>query len=109
MICADCIHWSPGEFWSSGNGKHSTIVECKGLCKAKKNYRKRWNYSPAYNCCMFKKKKQRGLIMSGVGTMTDEQMLRLHDFLEENIKDWYGEQEDDNCRIACDGGVSANN
>lgn len=86
MICADCEHWTPGEFWGTNNRKNSTVVACKGWCLAKPNKRKRWNYAPACKCQLFSKKKRTGLIMSGVGLPTEEQLNIIKEFLEENLE-----------------------
>ena len=86
MICAECTHWTPGEFWGTGEHNHGTVVDCKGWCYAKKNRRKRWNYTSAYDCAYFEKKRMKGLIMSGSGPMTEEQIYRLSEFLVENFE-----------------------
>lgn len=87
MICANCVHWTMGDTWGTNpNGKdHGVLVECKGWCLAKPNKRKRWNYQPAKKCPLFTKRKQTGLIMTGQGLPTPEQLETIHNFLEENL------------------------
>ena len=43
-ICAECKHWTGGEFWGSGSGKHGVVIEAKGWCTLRSNKRKRWNH-----------------------------------------------------------------
>lgn len=87
MICANCIHWTMGDTWGTNpNGRdHGVLVECKGWCLAKPNKRKRWNYQPATKCPLFSKRKQTGLIMTGQGLPTQEQLDTIANFLEENL------------------------
>lgn len=86
MICADCVHWTMGDTWGSPRGKgHGVVVECKGWCFAKPNKRKRWNYNPSSKCKLFEKKKQNGLMISGNGLPTEEQLEIIANFLEENL------------------------
>lgn len=74
-----------GDMWSSGRGKHGVAVECKGWCLAKKNKRKRWNYCSANNCELFDMRKKKGIIMSGNGCPTPEQVATICAFIEENL------------------------
>lgn len=89
MICADCIHWIPGDTWGTNpNGTdHGVLVECKGWCLAKPNKRKRWNYCSVAKCKLFDKAKRRGLIMSGEVPITKEQLETLSNFLEEILSE----------------------
>lgn len=83
MICADCVHWTMGDTCGSPRGKgHGVIVECKGWCFAKPNKRKRWNYQPATKCLLFSKRKSTGLMISGEGLPTEEQLETIANFLE---------------------------
>lgn len=86
MVCANCIHWTMGDTWGSSRGNgHGTIIECKGWCLAKSNKRKRWNYTPSFKCKLFKKRKQNGIIISGKGLPTEEQLETIINFLEDNL------------------------
>lgn len=84
-ICAECKHWTMGNFWSSNPRKNSTVIACKGWCNAKPNKRKRWNYAPASNCQLFDKREQTSLIMSGCGLPTEEQLNTIVSFVEEKL------------------------
>ena len=86
MICADCAHWTMGDIWGSPRGKgHGVVVESKGWCIAKPNKRKRWNYQPCAKCKFFEKRKQNGIIISGKGLPTEEQLETITNFLEEKL------------------------
>ena len=75
-----------GDTWSSPIGKgHGVIVESKGWCLAKSNKRKRWNYTPSSKCKFFEKRKQNGIIISGKGLPTEEQLETITNFLEEHL------------------------
>lgn len=84
-ICAECVSWEMGDFWSGGSGKHGVVIECKGWCIAKPNKRKRWNYQPCHKCNLFSKREQNAIIMSGCGMPTEEQMETIINFIEEKL------------------------
>ena len=82
-ICANCVHWAPGEYWGTGSGKHGVLVECKGTCDAKKpNIRKRWNYHPACERD-YEKKKMTGFIYHGGDKPIEEDVTNITELMKE--------------------------
>lgn len=75
-ICAECVYWESGPFWSSGSGKHGTLVEAKGWCNVKKNRRKRWNYHPACELCDLMEKTS-FTYCGGGGTPIEEDLQNI--------------------------------
>jgi len=61
------------------------LIDSKGWCLAKSNKRKRWNYQPCAKCKLFEKRKRNGIIISGKGLPTEEQLEAIMNFLEENL------------------------
>lgn len=85
-VCAECLHWEPGDFWGSGSGKHGLLIESKGWCTFKKNKRKRWNYCPA--CKNFAKQPMTGFIhMGGGGTPVQEDLEIITEKMKELAED----------------------
>ena len=78
-ICAECACWKPGDCWFGSDGKHGVTVEAPGFCMFKKDKngnvvkRKRWNYHPA--CENIIKKKKTGFIYQGGGGNTIQEDL----------------------------------
>lgn len=86
LICADCKHWEMGDLWGSGSGKHGLVIECKGWCFAKKNKRKRWNYSPS--CKLFDKEPVHGFIYEGGGgKLIEEDLNNIGELMERLVQD----------------------
>lgn len=61
LCCAGCRYWKMGPIWQSG--KYG--IECKGTCHAKKNIRKRGNYTSAFKCKFFILRESRSIIITG--------------------------------------------
>ena len=86
MICAECKHWTMGDSWSTPMGRdHGVAIECKGWCLAKPNKRKRWNYQPATKCSLFDLRERDGIILSGTGLPTEDQIDTIVNFIEEKL------------------------
>lgn len=84
-ICADCLHWEPGDLWGTGNGNHGVVVESKGWCLAKPNKRKRWNYHPM--CDKFKPRKKQGFFyQGGGGNSIEEDLANIALLMKELVK-----------------------
>lgn len=93
-ICADCIHWEPGDFWGTGSGKHGVLVESLGWCMSKKDKngnifkRKRWNYHSACTNNFTKKKMTGFCYMGGGGTHTiQEDLQNISELMKELAED----------------------
>jgi len=84
-ICAECKHWTCGEFWGSGSGKHGVVVESKGWCTLKSNKRKRWNYIPA--CKDFLKAKRNGFFYEGGNLPIEEDLANITELMKELVED----------------------
>ncbi len=86
-ICAQCKHWTMGDTWGTPMGRdHGVTVESKGWCLAKPNKRKRWNYQPCYKCALFEARDRDGIIISGTGVPTKEQLQPIFDFIDEKLR-----------------------
>lgn len=79
--CASCRHWTMGPEWcSSPRG-----IICKGICNAKKNPRKRWNYKSVRDCTLFEPRPNRSVIACGDTVPTQEEMGVLMDRIGEIV------------------------
>ena len=91
-ICAECVHWRPGEWWFGSDGKHGVSVEAPGFCLFKKDKngdvvkRKRWNYHPA--CDNLEKLRSKGFIYQGGGGNTiEEDLANVAELMKEMAED----------------------
>lgn len=83
-ICSECKKWEPGDFWGTGTGNHSVLVESKGWRFLKKNKRKRWNYCKA--CDVFDNAHHGFIYQGGGGTPIEEDLANVAQLINEMVE-----------------------